>query len=181
MTHRTILKALHTSNPCSVGLVCPACGQDHWLLAQPSLQRNCAKGKCVVYCTKCSNISNPLTKPSSGSIHNDCFKPEALAKLSSLELAGVADNLRRRLWRYNNDLKIIRDEAPRLKRLGLIKATEAVLKTVISLPLYKQPSQPSQPTQSSAAYKADVLRRLEAAKGTAMEGFYKKLLKDNEK
>lgn len=184
MTHRTILKSLHTANPCSVGLVCPVCAQDSWLLAQPSFQVSCKNGKCVVYCAHCASkdgLASRLAKATSGSIHNDCFKPEALTKLSVLELNEVASNLRRRLWRYKNDLKLIHDEAPRLKRLGLIRATEAVLKTVISLPLYKQPRQPSQPTQSSAAYEADVLRRLEAAKGTPMEGFYKKLLKTTEK
>lgn len=181
MTHRTILKGLHTANPCSVGLVCPVCGQDNWLLAQPSFQRNCSKGKCVVYCKKCSNTGNPRTKPTSGSIHNDCFKPEALAKLSKLELNEVVENLHRRVWRYKDDLKLIREDATRAKRLRALKATEAVLTSITHRPLYKEVEQLKQPDQSLASYKADVAEKMAATDNPQLIAFYKKLLKDKEK
>ena len=83
-----------------------------------------------------------------GSIDNDCFKPPALALLSTAELSAMVALLTKRLNRYKRELKIAESNKDKLspldvtKTIGkanlLIRQIERVLVNIAAIPAYKE-------------------------------------------
>lgn len=83
-----------------------------------------------------------------GSIDNDCFKPPALALLSSVELVTMVARLTKRLNRYKQNLLLIEANECKFSPLDAakgkgkallgIRQIERVLANIVALPAYKE-------------------------------------------